>query len=196
MTIDAVQLEEFRALRASVRERAIARVLLLAMTWLGWAALATAIMLVVPAPLLLTVPLVVLLAAFEVNLGTVRAAERVSNYLRVVFEERRGVSGWETASADLAGQYPSSVGDPLFMWVFVAVLCANYLCVVIAIPETTDPTARSREDSLDLAVVTTLHLALVLRFVLARRSLHAGRTIELERLRAVTLPGGTDLPAE
>jgi hypothetical protein len=186
MTMDAIQLEEFRALRASVRERAIARVLLLGMTWLGWAALATAIMLVVPAPLLLTVPLVVLLAAFEVNLGTVRAAERVSNYLRVVFEERRGVSGWETASADLAGRHPSSVGDPLFMWVFVAVLCANYLCVVIALPETADPTARAREDSLDLALVTALHLTLVLRFVLARRSLQAGRTRELERLRTVT----------
>ena len=161
MSVDAIQLEEFRALRASIRERAIARVLLLAMTWLGWAALATAIMLVVPAPLLLTVPLVVLLAAFEVNLGTVRAAERVSNYLRVVFEERRAVSGWESASADLASRYPSSVGDPLFVWVFIAVLCANYLCVVIAIPETADPTARAREDSLDLALVTALHLALV-----------------------------------
>ena len=174
MSVDAIQLEEFRALRASIRERAIARVLLLAMTWLGWAALATAIMLVVPAPLLLAVPLVVLLAAFEVNLGTVRAAERVSNYLRVVFEERRAVSGWESASADLASRYPSSVGDPLFVWVFIAVLCANYLCVVIAIPETTDPTARAREDSLDLALVTALHLALVVRFVLARRLLHAG----------------------
>jgi hypothetical protein len=187
-TVDAIQLEEFRALRASVRERAIARVLLLAMTWLGWAALATAIMLVVPAPLLLTVPLVVLLAAFEVNLGTVRAAERVSSYLRVVFEERRAVPGWETASADLARRYPASRGDPLFLWVFVAVLCANYLCVVIAIPETTDPSARTREDLLDLALVTALHMSLVVRFLLARRALHAGRARELERLRAVTRP--------
>jgi hypothetical protein len=195
MIIDAIQLEEFRALRASVRERAIARVLLLAMTWLGWAALATAIMLVVPAPLLLTVPLVVLLAAFEVNLATVRAAERVSHYLRVVFEERRAVSGWETASADLASRYPGSVGDPLFLWVFVAVLCANYVCVVIAIPETADP-ARAREDSLDLALVTALHLALVLRFVLARRALRAGRTRELDRLRAVTRPAEAALPPE
>jgi hypothetical protein len=192
MTIDAIQLEEFRALRASVRERAIARVLLLAMTWLGWAALATAIMLVVPAPLLLTVPLVVLLAAFEVNLGTVRSAERVSNYLRVVFEERRAVPGWETASADLARRYPASAGDPLFLWVFVAVLSANYVCVVIAIPETVDPTARAREDSLDLALVTALHLSLVLRFVLARRSLHTGRARDLERLRSVTVPGDVD----
>ena len=162
------------------------------MTWLGWAALATAIMLVVPAPLLLTVPLVVLLAAFEVNLGSVRAAERVSNYLRVVFEERRAVPGWETASADLARRYPASAGDPLFLWVFVAVLCANFVCVVIAIPETADPTARAREDSLDLALVTALHLSLVIRFVLARRSLHAGRARDLERLRSVIGPDEVD----
>jgi hypothetical protein len=189
MSMDAIQLEEFRALRAVIRERAIARVLVLTMAWVGWAALATAIMLVVPSPLLLTVPLVVLLAAFEVNLGIVRAADRVGNYLRVVFEERRGVSGWETVSADMATHYPATAGDPVFFWVFVAVLCANYVCVLIAIPETTDPLARSREDSLDLALITALHIAVLLRFVLARRALRSGRAGDIERLRSLTRAG-------
>ena len=185
MTIDAIQLEEFRALRAAIRERTIARVLLLTLAWVGWAALATAIMLVLPAVPLLALPLVVLLAAFEVNLGTVRGAERIAAYVRLVFEERRAVPGWETASADLARRYPAMAGDPLFFWVFVAVICANYLCVVIAAGETADPSTRVREDSLDLALVTALHGAVLLRFVLGRRALMRGRRGELERVRTV-----------
>jgi hypothetical protein len=186
MSIDAIQIEEFRALRAAIRERAIARVVLLAVSWVGWAALATAIMLVLPAVPLLVLPLVVLLAAFEVNLGIVRAAARIGTYLRVVFEERRAVPGWETALADLARRHPNTAGDPLFFWVFVAVLCANYLCVIIAMGEAADPATRVREDSLDLALVTALHGAVLLRFSLARRAVAAGGKDELERLRAVT----------
>jgi hypothetical protein len=182
MSIDAIQLEEFRALRATIRDRAIARVILLAISWVGWAAIATAIMLVLPATPLLALPLVVVLAAFEVNLGTVRAAEGIADYLRVVFEERRAVPGWETASAALARGRPAAA-DPLFFWIFVAVLCANYLCVVVAVGETADPSARVREDSLDLAVATVLHAAVLLRFVLARRGLVNGRAGGLERLR-------------
>jgi len=183
MSIDAIQLEEFRALRATIRDRAIARVILLAISWVGWAAIATAIMLVLPATPLLALPLVLVLAAFEVNLVAVRATDRICDYLRVVFEERRAVPGWETASADLARRHPAATADPLFFWIFVAVLCANYLCVVVAVGETADPSARVREDSLDLAVATVLHGAVLLRFVLARRGLVSGRAGELERLR-------------
>src|SRR5215203_215071 len=183
MSIDAIQLEEFRALRATIRDRAIARVILLAISWVGWAAIATAIMLVLPATPLLALPLVLVLAAFEVNLVAVRATDRVCDYLRVVFEERRAVPGWETASADLARRHPAATADPLFFWISVAVLCANYLCVVVAVGETADPSARVREDSLDLAVATVLHGAVLLRFVLARRGLVSGGAGELERLR-------------
>jgi len=183
MSIDAIQLEEFRALRATIRDRAIARVILLAISWVGWAAIATAIMLVLPATPLLALPLVLVLAAFEVNLVAVRATDRICDYLRVVFEERRAVPGWETASADLARRHPAATADPLFFWISVAVLCANYLCVVVAVGETADPSARVREDSLDLAVATVLHGAVLLRFVLARRGLVSGRAGELERLR-------------
>ena len=195
MSIDAIQLEEFRALRATIRDRAIARVILLAISWVGWAAIATAIMLVLPATPLLALPLVLVLAAFEVNLVAVRATDRICDYLRVVFEERRAVPGWETASADLARRHPAATADPLFFWIFVAVLCANYLCVVVAVGETADPSARVREDSLDLAVATVLHGAVLLRFVLARRGLVSGRAGELERLRtAIHDKGGVSSP--
>ena len=186
MSIDAIQLEEFRALRAAIRERTSARLLFLAIAWVGWASLATAIMLVLPAVPLLVLPLVVLLAAFEVNLAIVRGAEHIAAYLRLAFEERRAVPGWETASADLARRYPKSDADPAFFWPFVAVLGANYLCVVLAVGETADPAIHVREDSLDLALVTALHAAVLVRFVLGRRWLVGGRERELQRLRAVT----------
>jgi hypothetical protein len=186
MSIDAIQLEEFRALRTAIRERTSARLLFLAIAWVGWASLATAIMLVLPAVPLLVLPLVVLLAGFDVNLAMVRGAEHIAAYLRVACEERRAVPGWETASADLARRHPESVADPLFFWLFAAVLGANYLCVVLAVGETADPAIHVREDSLDLALVTALHVAVLVRFVLGRRGLMGGRERELQKVRAVT----------
>ena len=53
-------------------------------------------MLVVPAPLLLLVPLVLLLAGFEANLKIIRTTDLMAAHLRVTFEERRGVATWET----------------------------------------------------------------------------------------------------
>jgi hypothetical protein len=198
MSIDSIQLEEFRALHAAIRERAAACVLLLAIGWVSWGALATAIMLVLPAAPLLVLPLVVLLAAFEANLGIARVAARLATYLRVVYEEGRAVTGWETASADLAGRHPNSVADPLFVRVFVALLSANYLCVILASGETADPSTRVREDLVDLALVTAVHIGILLRFALARSRVIANGERELERLRAATggtQPGALDSPA-
>ncbi len=196
MAIDPIQLEEFRALRASIRDRAIARLLFLAVAWVAWAALATAIMLVLPAAPLLALPLVVLFAAFEVNLGIVRSTERIAAYLRVVFEERRAAPGWESTCAELARHDSAAAGDPLFFWIFVAVVCAYYLCVIVAAGETADPSTRAREDSLDLALLTAVHGAALLRFVLAQRALSGGRAGELERLRAVARAENAAAPRE
>jgi hypothetical protein len=194
MSIDAFQLEEFRALQAAIRERTSARLLFLAIAWVGWASLATAIMLVLPAAPLLVLPLVLLLASFEVNLGIIRGVEHIGAYLRLAFEERRAVPGWETASADLARRYPRGVADPVLFWPFVAVLGANYLCVVLAAGETADPAIHVREDSLDLALVTALHAAVLVRFVFGRRGLASGREREFQKIRAVTGSDGTSSP--
>ena len=84
MNTDAIQLEEFRALTAAIRERTTVRVLVVVIAWVAWAALALAIMLVVPAPLLLLVPLVLLLASFEANLKIIRTTDLIAAYLRAV----------------------------------------------------------------------------------------------------------------
>ena len=158
MTLDAIQLEEFRALTAAIRERTTVRVLVVVVAWVGWAALALTIMLVVPAPLLLLVPLVLLLAGFEANLKIIRTTDLMAAYLRVTFEEGRGVATWETVSASL-DRGRATRDDPLFFWAFMAFVAASYLCVVLASGETADATARSRQDAIDLALVTSVHLA-------------------------------------
>jgi hypothetical protein len=183
MTLDPVQLEEFRALRATIRERTTARVLIVVVAFVGWSALALAVMLVVPAPLLLLVPLVLLLAGFEANLKIVRATDLMATYLRVTFEENRGIPGWETASANLARRGRGTREDPLFLWLFVALVGASYLCVVLAIGETAETSARNRQDALDLALVTASHVAVAARFVLAGRGLRAARRADRDRFR-------------
>jgi hypothetical protein len=183
MTTDLIQLEEFRALAATIRVRSTVRVLVVVITWVGWAALALTIMLVVPAPLLLLVPLVLLLAGFEANLTIVRTTDLMSTYLRVTFEEDRGVAAWETVSANLVRRGRATRDDPLFLWVFMAFVAASYLCVVLASGETAEATARNRQDAIDLALVTSVHLAVAGRFAMARRWLRVARAADRDRFR-------------
>ena len=181
MTPDAMQLEEFRALTAAIRARTTVRVLVVVVAWVGWAALALTIMLVVPAPLLLLVPLVLLLAGFEANLKIIRTTDLMAAYLRVTFEEGRSVATWETVSASLERRGRATRDDPLFFWAFMAFMAASYLCVVLATGETAEATARNRQDAIDLALVTSVHLAVAARFAMARRWLRAVR--EADRAR-------------
>ena len=181
MTPDPILLEEFRALRATIRERTTARVQLVVLVWVAWAALALAIMLVVPAPLLLLVPLALLLAGFEANLRVVRGTDVMAAYLRVTFEEDRGVPAWETASARLDRRGRATRDDPLFIWIFVALVAASYLCVVLASGETAEASARNRQDVVDLALVTASHVGVAIRFVVARRWLQAVRRADGDR---------------
>jgi hypothetical protein len=183
MTPDPIQLEEFRALTAMIRERTTMRALMMVIAWVGWAALALAIMLVVPAPLLLLVPLVLLLAAFEANLKMVRTTDLMTTYLRVTCEEDRGVAGWHTVSANLARRGAGTRDDSLFFWTFMAFIAASYLCVVLASGETAEATARNRQDAIDLALVTAVHLAIAVRFAIARRWLQTVRRSDRDRFR-------------
>jgi uncharacterized membrane protein len=184
MTPDAIQIEEYRAVTAAIRERTTVRVLAVVVAWVGWAALALTIMLVVPAPLLLLVPLVLLLAGFEANLKIVRTTDLMAAYLRVTFEEGRGVASWETVSASLERRGRATRDDPLFFWAFMAFIAASYLCVVLASGETAEATARNRQDAIDLALVTSVHLAVAARFAMARRWLRGVRGADRDRVRA------------
>ena len=157
--------------------------------WVAWAALATAIMLVLSGGTTAG-------AAARGALRGLRGESRDRSQHRAhrrrlpaggLRGASRGSGMGDRRAPNSRARYPATAGDPLFFWVFVAVVCANYLCVIVAAggnrgsarpaPVRTPWTWRS---------LTAVHGAVLLRFVLARRALSGGRAGELERLRAVT----------
>lgn len=172
MSREAIRLVEFRALRDTIRERGTTRVVLVTVACVAWASLAAAIVLVAPVALLLLLPLVVLSAGFEVNFSMHLGIERIGRYLQVAFEEPGG--GWETASLEFARRFSIKSVDPLFFWVFVAAVSGNFLCVLL-----------TNAVTMDLAVVTLVHVGVLLRFVLARRTAAGLRADDLARFREV-----------
>src|SRR5262245_27356303 len=79
------ELEEYRALRATIRERGSQRLWLI---WLGvavWGALVTASMSLALWPIATLLPLIVLAVTFETVFAIHTAVERVGRYLQVFY---------------------------------------------------------------------------------------------------------------
>src|SRR5438552_11434259 len=91
-TVTLSEQEQYRSLRATIRERGTARVWLFAGGIAVWAALAVTIGALSAPPVATLVPLLVLVAAFEGVYALHVGVERVGRYLEVFFED-----GWERA---------------------------------------------------------------------------------------------------
>lgn len=107
---DALGLEEFRALRATVRERGSVRVVVSLITFVSWAGLAVLLAHAGAGELLWLVPLLVLAVGFELIAGLHVGVERIGRYVRVFYETAGTMPKWESAIA-LFGQTPSA-GQP------------------------------------------------------------------------------------
>jgi hypothetical protein len=96
------RLEEFRQLRATIRERSTARVVVSFITFVSWGALALVLR---PSDESIEsmayglVPLVVLVVGFELVFGLHVGVERIGRYLTVFYETSPGMPKWETAIA-------------------------------------------------------------------------------------------------
>src|SRR6476646_471700 len=97
--------EEYRALRATIRERGTARVWIFVAGLIGWAALVIATASLAALPIATLLPLLVLGAVFESMFSLHTGVERIGRYLQVFFEDRalgaeavgtaRSEGGWE-----------------------------------------------------------------------------------------------------
>jgi len=106
--------EEYRALRATIRERGSLRVATFVVGILVWSVSVIATLFLQTPPAALLVPLLALAATFEAVLALHVGVERIGRYL-VVFHD----DGWERA-AGAFGRPARSIGvDPLFTTVFL-----------------------------------------------------------------------------
>jgi hypothetical protein len=167
--------DEYVALRATIRERGTARLCAVAFGLVAWGALATATLVAESSGGVTLVPLVVLVATFEINFFIHVGVERIGRYLQVFFEERTGSAGWETTAMSYATRFRGRGLDSLFSILFVLASVVNFVA----------PFAAAERRPGWIVMSLAAHLVFTYRIVRARQFAAAQRSIELEHFRAL-----------
>ncbi len=162
------EIEEYKALRATIRERGSARVWIFVVGLLGWAALAVATAALATIPIATLLPLLVLAGIFDAVYALHTGVERIGRYLQVFFEHED--RGWEHMAMAFGRAFPGGGLDPLFTPIFLGATILNFIPVLLAEPA-----------PIELVVTGALHLAFITRMFVARRHAGGQRTRDLER---------------
>ncbi len=173
------ELEEYRQLRATIRERGTARVWVFLAGSSVWAALTLAITSIALPPAASLVPLLVLAGAFEAVFGLHTGVERIGRYVQVFHETESGNSAqWEGAAMAFRPEPGSARIDPLFGRLFAVGTILNLIPVVAvgAVP-------------VEWAVVGAAHIAFVGRVAVAARQAASQRARDLESFRKLKASG-------
>lgn len=164
------ELEEYRALRATILQRGTQRVWLAVAGLALWAALALTIEALPSPPVLGLVSLVVLAAAFEAVYAVHTAVERVGRYVQVFYEDTG--DGWEHAAMSYGATFKGGGIDPLFCAYFWSATLLNLIPMLLVEPVIQE-----------WVVVGAAHLAVAWRILVARRSAARQRAIDLGRFK-------------
>src|ERR1700730_403535 len=128
------ELEEYRALRDTIRERGTARVWIFQAGLAAWAALALATAVLAAPPATTLVPLLLLAATFEAIFALHMGVERIGRYVQVFHETAEERAAWERTAMSF-GPLPGAGGtDPLFLACFAIAATLNFAPVLVAAP--------------------------------------------------------------
>ena len=159
--------EEYRSLRATIRERGTARIWVFLVGIIAWAAMITATAALAALPVATFLPLLVLVAAFEAVFSLHVGVERIGRYIQVFLE---GDNGWEHVAMGYGQPLRGTRVDPLFSVCFLIATLLNFVPVLLAEPV-----------ALEVWVVGAVHLFVAVRIVLARRAAARQRAADLKR---------------
>lgn len=169
---------EYLVLRKTIAQRGAIRPVLVLCGMGLWAAILTAVLVLLPYPVSAAIPLLILVVTFEVIRPLHFGAERIGRYLQVFYEEQaepgRALSdtpSWERVAMSF-GVVPGVGGHPLFVPSFVLATAVNYLAVLLPRPV-----------AVEMIVMAVPHVAFIAWLVAADRAVRTQRTIELARLR-------------
>ena len=165
---------EFNVLRQTISRRGTARMVLLPVTVMGWAAMALVLLLFNDLPVAGLFSLAILVGGFEAIHALHVGAERIGRYLQVQYEAEPGGPRWETTAMAVGPALPGGGIDPLFSVLFAATTLANMLVVLAPQPTT-----------LELSVVGVLHALFLFRIVRARGAAARQRAVELESFKTL-----------
>jgi hypothetical protein len=165
---------EYAALRQTITARGTMRVALALIAFLGWAILATVLMLFSDLPVTAIFPLALLTAGFEAIHALHVGVERIGRYLQVYYEAGNGGPQWETAAMAVGPALPGGGADPLFTVVFTCAAVLNLIPALLPQPTT-----------FELGVIGALHAIFIVRVLRARIAAARQRAVELESFRAL-----------
>ena len=170
---------EFGVLRQTVAGRGTARVILLPVTLLGWAALAVTLVLFSELPVAALLPLALLAGGFEAIHALHVGVERIGRYLQVFYEEQGNGAHWETTAMQVGPALPGGGVDPLFTALFLSAIALNMVPALLPAPT-----------PIEMGVIGAVHAVVALRIVRARLAARRQRGVELERYRQLFLRQG------
>ena len=162
--------EEYRALRATIRERGTARVWVLVAGFVGWGGLAMATAALASLPVATFLPLLVLAVTFEAVFSLHVGVERIGRYLQVFHEGTADNGGWEHTAMAFGKPLAGTGTDPLFVAHFLIATLLNIMPALLAEPV-----------QLEIAVVGSGHLLFAARVLLAARTSTKQRVADLKR---------------
>ena len=165
------ELEEYRALRDTIRQRGTARIWVFLAGFVAWGALTIATAALASLPVATFLPLLILAATFEGVFSLHVAVERIGRYVQVFLEDD---GGWEHVAMAVGPPLKGTSADPLFTVHFIIAAVLNMVPALLAQPV-----------PLELAVVLGAHLLLVARIVLAHRIASHQRANDLARFSAL-----------
>lgn len=166
------EIEEYRALRDTIRERSTARVWITLVGVGSWALVTVAVAAFVDLPLATLVPLLLLGLSFELVYGVHTAVERIGRYVQVFFEDPVHDRGWEHQAMEYGQRFPGGGTDPLCCWTFWGAAALNLASAALVTPS---PAV------IEWAVVGVAHAGFAARVLDARRRAARQRVVDLER---------------
>jgi len=164
------EVEEYRALRETIRERGTARHWVVLIGFGLWAALTFTAVVVAAVPVATLLPLFVLVAMFEVIFALHTGVERVGRYLQVYFESADETARWEQVAMAYGREFGGGGIDALFSPIFWVATLLNFIPVMLSGPM-----------AIDWTVVGVVHLLFAARVWSGRRQAGRQRAIDFQR---------------
>ena len=178
------EIEEYRALRATIRERGSLRIVLFLATMISWSAATIATSALAALPVATLLPLLLLAAGLESLVALHTAVERVGRYLQVFYDDE-GNREWERTTMAYSRAFPGAGLDALFSVYFYLATLLNFVPVLLAEPV-----------RIELGVVGTVHALFLVRIALARRAAGRQRAVDLDRFQRLKDSGPPAPPAQ
>jgi hypothetical protein len=165
--MSAPEQEQYRSLRATIRERGTARVWIFVIGMVAWSSLTLATAALIAVPLATLVPLLTLAATFEAVYALHVGVERVGRYLEVFFDD-----SWERAAMGFGRPAGAAAVDPLFGIVFAIATLINLAPLLVAQPV-----------AAEWIFVGGAHALFGVRLVFAKLTAAKQRAIDRDRFR-------------